>query len=75
MGGIAIYALHPGMILISAACTGNIMLHKAFKVVASSYNFCYHLFQYGILLEICRLHIPSCGKFIIHNKTLVYVYI
>ncbi len=51
-GNIAIYVLHPGMILISAACTGNIMLHKAFKVVAISYNFCYHLFQYGILLEI-----------------------
>ncbi len=43
MGGTAIYALHPGMILISATCTGNIMLHKAFKVVASSYNVCYHL--------------------------------
>ncbi len=26
MGGIAIYALHLDMILISAACTGNIML-------------------------------------------------
>ena len=25
MGGIAVYVLHPGMILISAACTGNIM--------------------------------------------------
>ncbi len=61
MGGIAIYILHPGMILISAACTGNIMLHKAFKVVASSYNV---YFQYG---EIFRLHIPSCGKFIIQD--------
>ncbi len=44
LGNIAIYALHPGMILISAACTGNIMLHIAFiKVVASIANVCYHL--------------------------------